>query len=68
MMFPLTNGVDCVLPVSSVQPQQRKFLEDTQRRLNVLFDGLNCETIPEPVVAQLGEMVKGESIGPVAVL
>ena len=43
------------------QPQQRKLVDDTQRRLNVLFDELNCETVPEPVVAQLNEMVKGES-------
>jgi hypothetical protein len=44
------------------QPQQRKFLDDTQRRLNVLFDGLNCETIPAGSVAQLGEMVKGKFV------
>lgn len=39
-------------------PQQKRFLDDTERRLNVLFDDLNCETIPPAIVAQLGELVK----------
>lgn len=41
-----------------VPAQQRRYLDDTQRRLNVLFDGLNCETVPLPIIAQLGEMIK----------
>jgi len=32
--------------------------------MNVLFDGLNCETVPEAQVAQLNEMVKGELLLP----
>jgi protein transport protein SEC31 len=43
-----------------MQPQQKRFLDDTERRLNILFDLLNCDTVPPDTLAQLAELVKGE--------
>ncbi|KAF5344633.1 hypothetical protein D9756_011231 [Leucocoprinus leucothites] len=34
-------------------PQQRRVAEDLDRRVNALFDALNCETLSKPVVEQL---------------
>ena len=34
-------------------------MDDTERRLNVLFDGLNCETVPASVIDELTDIVKG---------
>ena len=33
-------------------------VDDTERRLNVLFDGLNAGTISRPVVEELGALVQ----------
>ncbi len=45
-----------------MQPQQKRFLDDTERRLNILFDALNCETIAPDTLAQLGELAIGEAL------
>jgi len=34
-------------------PQQRRMVEDLERRTNSLFDALNCETLSQSVVDQL---------------
>jgi len=34
-------------------PQQKRMVDDTERRLNALFDALNCETLSKPVLEQL---------------
>jgi len=34
-------------------PQQKRLVEDTDRRLNVLFDALNCETVSPRVLEAL---------------
>ncbi|KIY53493.1 hypothetical protein FISHEDRAFT_55132 [Fistulina hepatica ATCC 64428] len=34
-------------------PQQRRIVEDLERRINPLFDALNCATLSPPVVEQL---------------
>ncbi|MBW0503140.1 hypothetical protein O181_042855 [Austropuccinia psidii MF-1] len=39
-------------------PNQKKLVDDTERRLNVLFDGLNCETVPSSIIEELLEIVK----------
>ncbi|KAF8318711.1 hypothetical protein DL93DRAFT_2164889 [Clavulina sp. PMI_390] len=39
-------------------PQQKRMVDDTERRLNVLFDGLNAGTISRPVVEELGGLVQ----------
>ncbi|KAG1894157.1 uncharacterized protein F5891DRAFT_1063572 [Suillus fuscotomentosus] len=37
----------------TTQPQQRRMADDLERRINSLFDALNCETLSRPVVDQL---------------
>lgn len=39
-------------------PNQKKLVDDTERRLNVLFDALNCETVPQSVIDELTDIVK----------
>ncbi|KAB5591449.1 hypothetical protein CTheo_5094 [Ceratobasidium theobromae] len=39
-------------------PQQKRMVDDIERRLNVLFDALNCETLSRPVVDQLATLVQ----------
>ncbi|KAM0749096.1 hypothetical protein T439DRAFT_349169 [Meredithblackwellia eburnea MCA 4105] len=39
-------------------PQQGKMLNDMEKRMNALFDMLNCETLSEPVVSRLLEITK----------
>jgi len=34
-------------------PQRRRQVDDLERRINPLFDALNCETLSQPVVDQL---------------
>lgn len=49
------------LPICwTFQPQQKKFLDDTERRINLLFDDLNCEVLPAGTIGDLLEMMKGE--------
>jgi protein transport protein SEC31 len=42
-----------------MQASQRRLVDDLERRINPLFDALNCETLSAPVVVQLGELTKG---------
>ncbi|KAF8270128.1 hypothetical protein EI94DRAFT_1572288 [Lactarius quietus] len=37
---------------------QRRLVDDLERRINPLFDALNCETLSAPVVGQFGELTK----------
>jgi protein transport protein SEC31 len=37
-------------------PQQKRLVDDLERRVSPLFDALNCETLPQPVVGQLLEL------------
>ena len=41
------------------QPQQKRMVDDTERRLNSLFDALNCETLSPLVVQQLNGLTEG---------
>jgi hypothetical protein len=41
-------------------PQQRRVVDDSERRIDSLFDSLNCETLPDSAVEQLLALVKGE--------
>lgn len=34
-------------------PQQKRLADDLERRINPLFDALNCETLSKPVCDQL---------------
>lgn len=38
----------------------KKIIDDTDRRLNILFDGLNNETVPPTAVGQMNNIAKGE--------
>jgi protein transport protein SEC31 len=40
-------------------PQQKRIVDDVERRLNPLFDALNCETLSEGVLEQLLVLIKG---------
>ncbi|XP_006463619.1 hypothetical protein AGABI2DRAFT_225478 [Agaricus bisporus var. bisporus H97] len=42
----------------STPPQQKRLADDVERRVNSLFDALNCETLSEPVVDQLVVLTK----------
>ncbi|KAH0834704.1 hypothetical protein J3R83DRAFT_10235 [Lanmaoa asiatica] len=37
----------------TVPPQQKRMVDDLERRINPLFDALNCETLSKPIVEQL---------------
>jgi len=39
-------------------PQQKRLLDDVERRLNPLFDALNCETLSKNVCDQLLVLVQ----------
>jgi len=47
-----------------VQPQQKRLVDDLERRINPLFDALNCETLSKPVVDQLLVLARGEPVCP----
>ncbi|KAG6899933.1 hypothetical protein C0993_005235 [Termitomyces sp. T159_Od127] len=53
------NGADGLIwyspwgPVAYPRPQQKRLVDDLERRINPLFDALNCETLSRPVVDQL---------------
>ncbi|KAK4699869.1 hypothetical protein P7C70_g6385, partial [Phenoliferia sp. Uapishka_3] len=39
-------------------PQQAKMMNDMEKRLNMLFDMLNCETLPQPALGRVLDIVK----------
>ncbi|KAH9943542.1 hypothetical protein B0H21DRAFT_748869 [Amylocystis lapponica] len=42
-------------------PQQKRLVDDLERRINPLFDALNCETLSKPVCEQLVVLSRGMS-------
>jgi len=42
---------------ANTPPQQKRVVDDTERRLNNLFDALNCESLSAPVVHQLQQLI-----------
>jgi hypothetical protein len=42
------------------QPQQKRVVDDLDRRINSLFDALNCETLSKSVVDQLLVLATGQ--------
>ncbi|EJT99394.1 hypothetical protein DACRYDRAFT_23938 [Dacryopinax primogenitus] len=42
---------------ATIPPQQKRLVDDTERRLNNLFDALNCESLTSPVVQQLHQLI-----------
>ena len=55
----ILNGVPISLIVGT-QPQQKRLVDDLERRINPLFDALNCETLSKPVVDQLLILTRGK--------
>jgi hypothetical protein len=53
---------------SSLQPQQRRLVDDLERRINPLFDALNCETLSAGVTQQLLILVDGECLVPILLI
>ena len=47
---------------SCLQPQQKRIVDDLERRINPLFDALNCETLSKPVCEQLLVLSQGMSV------
>lgn len=45
---------------STAPPGQKRMVEDTERRLNILFDALNCGTVDEKLLGGLSQLVGGE--------
>lgn len=43
-----------------LQPQQKRLVDDLERRINQLFDALNCETLSPYVNDQLVVLVQGD--------
>jgi protein transport protein SEC31 len=41
------------------QANQKRLVDDLERRINPLFDALNCETVSRPVVDQLIVLTRG---------
>lgn len=42
----------------TIPAQQRRMADDLERRINSLFDALNCDTLPKSVLDQLNELTK----------
>ncbi|EJD05585.1 WD40 repeat-like protein [Fomitiporia mediterranea MF3/22] len=44
-------------------PPQKRMVDDTERRLNLLFDALNCETLSPPVIERLNVLSETMAAG-----
>ncbi|KAI5981661.1 hypothetical protein EDC04DRAFT_2848364 [Pisolithus marmoratus] len=42
----------------TIPPQQKRMAEDLERRINGLFDALNCDTLSKSVIDQLNELTR----------
>jgi len=42
----------------NLPPNLKRIVEDTERRLNILFDGLNNETVPKDAVGKMNQIAK----------
>jgi len=40
----------------------QRIVDDTERRLNILFEGLNNETVPKSAIDKMHEIARGESL------
>lgn len=43
---------------ATTPPQQKRMADDVERRVNALFDALNCETVSPPVLEGLNALSK----------
>jgi len=42
----------------TIAPQQKRLADEIEKRLNPLFDALNCESLPRNVTDGLGKIVQ----------
>jgi protein transport protein SEC31 len=49
-----------MLIAANLQPQQKRMVDDLERRINPLFDALNCETLSKSVAEQLLVLTQGK--------
>lgn len=54
----------CDQDEANEQAPIQRIVDDTERRLNILFDGLNNETVPKSAVDKMHEIARGESLFP----
>lgn len=47
-------------PTDRSQVHVKKIVDDTERRLNILFDGLNNDTVPKVAADQMQNISKGK--------
>ncbi|KAI5115379.1 hypothetical protein M0805_008171 [Coniferiporia weirii] len=53
------NAIKAILSAEArAERAERCIVDDTECRLNALFDALNCETLSPPVVSQLGDLTE----------
>jgi len=50
--------------VTDGQDPIQRIVDDTERRLNILFDGLNNETVPKSALDKMHEIARGECLYP----
>lgn len=55
----LLDLFSCKTNSIAFQPAQKRLADDTERRVNTLFDALNCETLSQSVVEHLKTLVNG---------
>ncbi|TFK38647.1 hypothetical protein BDQ12DRAFT_683110 [Crucibulum laeve] len=60
---PAVNVILESLERAKRSPQQKRMAADVERRLNALFDALNCDTLPKPVVDQLIVLTRAMAAG-----
>jgi hypothetical protein len=48
-------------PTDRSQVHVKKIVDDTERRLSILFDGLNNDTVPKVAADQMQNISKGKS-------
>ncbi|KAJ3290152.1 protein transport protein S31 [Borealophlyctis nickersoniae] len=42
----------------STQPQQKKIFDDAEKKMNIMFDQMNAEEIPQDILERMSELVK----------
>jgi protein transport protein SEC31 len=46
----------------TLQAHLKKIIDDTERRLNILFDSLNNDAVPKDALSKTGEIARGKSL------
>nr|KIR47276.1 protein transporter SEC31 [Cryptococcus bacillisporus CA1280] len=57
-IYEILSGELTRVKQSSIPPHVKRIVDDTERRLNILFDGLNNETVPKQAVDMMNDISK----------